>query len=274
MLQHDFAVILLDVNMPGMDGFETAALIRERPSCRDTPIIFITAYSDDAHAARGYSLGAVDYILTPVHPEVLRTKVSVFVELFRKTDEVRRQRETLRRSGAAPAAQPGVVGDQFGGLDQPRARDGGRTRRRDHRRPPGGDHRGAATRYGCGHVYLGRGRTGAIADRARARRLESRRDGRIAAHAARRLTASEADAHPPWGEPVELIGGRPMRGWLAAPLTAHDGRLFGVVQLSEKSEGEFSEDDEGILVQLAQMAAIAIENTLARRSARGQSAEG
>src|SRR5271155_134684 len=79
LLSEEFAVILLDVNMPGMDGFEAAALIRQRPSSRHTPIIFITAYGDDMHMARGYSLGAVDYITTPVIPEVLRSKVSVFV---------------------------------------------------------------------------------------------------------------------------------------------------------------------------------------------------
>ena len=71
----DFAVILLDVNMPGMDGFETAALIRSRKQSAHTPIIFITAFADEMHTAQGYSLGAVDYILSPVVPEVLRTKV-------------------------------------------------------------------------------------------------------------------------------------------------------------------------------------------------------
>src|ERR1051326_3478910 len=83
LLHQDFASILLDVNMPTMDGFETAALIRERPRSEHIPIIFITASVDETHIARGYSLGAVDYIHTPVVPEVLRAKVSVFIELFR-----------------------------------------------------------------------------------------------------------------------------------------------------------------------------------------------
>src|SRR5262249_6039186 len=74
-------------------GFETAALIRQRPSSAHVPIIFITAYGDDTHAARGYSLGAVDYLLTPVVPEVLRAKVMVFVELFRKNAQVQAQAE-------------------------------------------------------------------------------------------------------------------------------------------------------------------------------------
>ncbi len=106
LLKQDFAVILLDVNMPGMDGFETAALIRQRKRCARTPIIFVTAFSDDLHAARGYSLGAVDYILSPVVPEVLCTKVAVFVELFKKTEEVKRHAEqqiALEREQAARA---------------------------------------------------------------------------------------------------------------------------------------------------------------------------
>ncbi len=91
LLIDDFAVILLDVNMPDLDGFETAALIRQRKRSEHTPIIFLTAFPDDTHAVRGYSLGAVDYILTPVVPDVLRAKVSVFVDLYRMTQEVKRQ---------------------------------------------------------------------------------------------------------------------------------------------------------------------------------------
>lgn len=107
LLERDFAVILLDVNMPDMDGFETAAMIRQRKRSEHTPIIFITAYSDDTHAVHGYSLGAVDYILAPVIPEVLRTKIAVFVDLFRKTQQVRQQAEeriALAKEQAARAA--------------------------------------------------------------------------------------------------------------------------------------------------------------------------
>jgi len=93
LLNEDFAVILLDVNMPDMDGFETAAMIRQRKRSEHTPIIFLTAFPDDTYATRGYSLGAVDYILTPVVPVVLRTKVAVFVDLFRMTQQVKRQAE-------------------------------------------------------------------------------------------------------------------------------------------------------------------------------------
>ena len=82
VLTHDFAVILLDVRMPGMDGFETAQLIRKRRSSAHTPIIFLTAFADEVRSTPWYATGAVDYIATPVMPEVLRAKVRVFVELF------------------------------------------------------------------------------------------------------------------------------------------------------------------------------------------------
>ena len=99
LLHQDFAVILLDVNMPGMDGFETALLIRQRRNSERVPIIFVTGISDtETHVSRGYSLGAVDYILTPVVPEILRAKVTVFVELFKATEQIKRQAEGLRRA--------------------------------------------------------------------------------------------------------------------------------------------------------------------------------
>jgi signal transduction histidine kinase/DNA-binding response OmpR family regulator len=107
LLDKDFAVILLDVHMPDMDGLETAAMIRSRRQTAHTPIIFVTAFSDEMHTARGYSLGAVDYILTPVVPEILRTKVGVFVDLYKKTQQVKRQAEehvALARAEAARAA--------------------------------------------------------------------------------------------------------------------------------------------------------------------------
>jgi PAS domain S-box-containing protein len=97
LLQQDFAVILLDVNMPMMDGFETAEMIRSRPRSQQTPIIFFTAMNEmEAHVFRSYSLGAVDFIRTPVVPEILKAKVSVFVDLYKKTEQVKRQGEQMR----------------------------------------------------------------------------------------------------------------------------------------------------------------------------------
>ncbi len=98
LLELDFAVILLDVQMPEMDGFETAGLVRQRDRSRDTPIIFLTALSrSETNVFRGYELGAVDYIFKPFHPEILRSKVNVFVELFRKREAIKHQASELAR---------------------------------------------------------------------------------------------------------------------------------------------------------------------------------
>jgi signal transduction histidine kinase len=100
-LRNEFAVILLDVRMPGIDGFETARLIRARARSKSTPIIFLTAAADEMTSMfRGYEVGAVDYLMKPVIPEVLKSKVSVFVELFRKSERLRDSEDKLRRLAA------------------------------------------------------------------------------------------------------------------------------------------------------------------------------
>lgn len=97
LLAEDFAVILLDVLMPVMDGFETAMLIRQRDQSRHIPIIFLTAIGNsETHISTGYSVGAVDYLFKPVIPDILRAKVATFVELYKKTEEVKRQAQQLR----------------------------------------------------------------------------------------------------------------------------------------------------------------------------------
>lgn len=97
LLSDEFAVILLDVLMPGMDGFETAAHIKRRPKTRDVPIIFLTARNAEPdYAFRSYSAGAVDYIAKPFDPWVLRAKVSVFVDLYTKSRQLRDQAAMLR----------------------------------------------------------------------------------------------------------------------------------------------------------------------------------
>jgi PAS domain S-box-containing protein len=92
LLKGEFAVILLDVYMPGMDGYETAQIIRSREQTKGIPIVFLSAVNKEAeHLLRGYSMGAVDYVFKPVDPIILRSKVSVFVELFDKSKEVERK---------------------------------------------------------------------------------------------------------------------------------------------------------------------------------------
>ena len=112
ILEQEFAVILLDVNMPDIDGLETAGLIRQYKKSSQTPIVFITAYVDERQAKRGYALGAVDYIPSPVVPEVLRSKVRVFVELYRMNRQLQQQaiaREALARSEAAREAAEDAI---------------------------------------------------------------------------------------------------------------------------------------------------------------------
>ncbi len=121
LLETDFAVILLDVQMPEMDGFETANLIRQREKSRDTPIIFLTALSrSETNVFRGYELGAVDYIFKPFHAEILRSKVNVFVELFRGREALKRQAHELGRLSRQnqlilDAAADGVMGLDLSG---------------------------------------------------------------------------------------------------------------------------------------------------------------
>jgi PAS domain S-box-containing protein len=98
VLKEDFAVILLDVQMPRIDGYEVAGLIRSRARSSRVPILFLTAFNkDDMHVFRGYSAGAVDYVFKPIEPLILKSKVDVFVDLYRKTEEIRRQGEEERR---------------------------------------------------------------------------------------------------------------------------------------------------------------------------------
>ena len=104
VLSREFAVILLDVNMPDIDGLETGRLIRQYKKSAHTPIIFITAYADEMQTAQGYSLGAVDYILSPVRPDVLRSKVKVFVELYQMQQRTRAMAEAeVARASAEEA---------------------------------------------------------------------------------------------------------------------------------------------------------------------------
>jgi signal transduction histidine kinase/two-component SAPR family response regulator len=268
VLTEDFAVILLDVNMPGMDGFETATLIRQRKSSEHVPIIFITAFGDEMLASRGYSLGAVDYILTPVVPEVLRSKVSVFVDLFRKTEQVRRQADSLRRRAAQMQrlAAASVAINSALSIDRmlQTVTDTAREVIGSHQaitlfvdpRPGGPRQRNAVATASYSDRY--------DEWRAQPLQLEPIADTAVfRSYTATRLTEAELHDHPDW-EIVRRLRIPPIRGgMLAAPLTGRDGTRLGVIYLCDRVDsGPFSADDESIAVQLAQMVSIAVENTL------------
>lgn len=266
VLAEDFAVILLDVNMPDMDGFETARLIRQRQSSEHIPIIFITAFGDEMHVAQGYSLGAVDYILAPVVPDVLRSKVSVFVDLFRKTEQVRRQAESLRRrasqlqklAGASVAISSEMSIDRMLQTVTDTARD------------VIGSHQ-AITLFIDPRPGQRASRVKACASyspkyaewKNQTLELEAIADTMVfRSYTATRLTEQELLEHPDW-EIVRHVRVPPIRGgMLAAPMTGRDGTRLGVIYLCDRGDGPFTADDESIAVQLAQMASIAVENSL------------
>ncbi len=123
LLEQDFAAILLDVKMPGMDGLETAEMIRNRKRSKGTPILFLTGFRNDDHLFRGYDLGAVDFLFKPIVPEVLRSKVSVFVELAKNTAMLREhsrilaQAELRFRSLLEAAPDAILITDEHGHID-------------------------------------------------------------------------------------------------------------------------------------------------------------
>ena len=256
LLHREFAVILLDVNMPDMDGFETAALIRGRKSSKHTPIIFVTAYGDDTFALRGYSLGAVDYVLAPMDSQVLKSKVSVFVELFRKSQQLKEQAASLEGHIAklqrlADASIELHAAREVDALlrivaDSAVALVGARQVAGSLVVPPSAplSFRGARV-----------GRHGV--ERPEETVLPALERDVLAAGPPRRvrMTRSELERAR-----LPVAAGLPVSGWLAAPLVASDGRAIGWLQLSDKVDGEFGAEDELLLVQLAHMASIAAEN--------------
>jgi CheY-like chemotaxis protein len=125
LLSDDFAVILLDVQMPGMDGFETASHIKRRERTKDLPIIFLTAIDKEPqHAFRGYAAGAADYLAKPFDPWVLRAKVQVFVDLWAKSRQLEEQATLLRERLDAVTSRPAGAG---AGVDGGAGADGAET---------------------------------------------------------------------------------------------------------------------------------------------------
>ncbi|HUB25918.1 MAG TPA: response regulator [Tepidisphaeraceae bacterium] len=261
ILAHDFAVILLDVNMPNMDGFETAQMIRQRASSAHVPIIFLTAMSDEMYVERGYSLGAVDYILSPVVPQVLRSKVSVFVDLYRKNHQVQQQAERLhqratqlhRLTDASVAINSAASIEKIVEIVTETARD------------VIGCHQAIALAtpthvpaLNVSHVSYSTKYT-----RWRGKRLDL---GQLAGlpygingHKVHRL--ARADMNTQIVLQADRVGPH-LQGLLTVPLSARDGRMMGWILLSERLTGDFSEDDQAIVVTLAQMASVAMENVL------------
>jgi len=259
LMQQDFAVILLDVDMPGMDGFETAFLIRQRRRFAQTPILFVTSSTDEVHVARGYALGAVDYVLTPFTPDVLRTKVGVFVDLFHKTQQVRRQAASLQdRTVQLHKLAAGLVA-----VNATESADALLEVVGLQAREVLGAEVATVTAVLPGEARPWRAVSVApvakglrpvveppalLADVTRSLRRPVRLSrGELLAH-----LGSE-------GEAVRL------QSWLGAPLLGRDQSWLGVVEVVNRMVGDFTEEDEMMLGQLAQVAALVLESTLYAR---------
>jgi signal transduction histidine kinase/DNA-binding response OmpR family regulator len=252
LLQEDFAVILLDVDMPIMDGFETAKLIRQRKRSKQTPIIFLTAFGDSIQVAQGYAIGAVDYILTPVHPDILRAKVAVFVAMHRKTEEARlaaqvvadRATQLSSLSRASLSINAAQTVDAM--LEEVAA--GAR----------------GAVRARAAFVALVSGTKSGTAvsprecfDATNARTRELRSDwlfqrvsseGRVIM-----LSPAERSKLPP--RPIMPEG--PL---MAAPLVGLEGRCVGWIEVVGTPERTFTEDDESLLLLTSQLTSVALQN--------------
>lgn len=257
LMTGDFAVVLLDVNMPGMDGFETARLIRQRAKNEHTPIIFITLYGDDVHAIQGYSLRAVDFIVAPVVPDVLRSKVQVLVELFERTQEVHRQADrlllrtkqlqSLAHASLAIHAAPSVAEALQIAVDAARSIIGADCACAVFEADFQGSHaqKLAVSPANAGSV------PGDISSRLEElKRLASNRSGRAFSGA----PVITMPALEPGSERAAVV--------LSAELRSRDGQSMGTLLVAGTPGDAFTADEEALVTQLSQMAATAVENTL------------
>ena len=272
LLVHEVALILLDVQMPGMDGFETAAQIKERERTAEIPIIFLTAYSTEtAHAMQGFSSGAVDYITKPYDADLLRAKVEVFVELHQKTQQLRQHSELLavrldqrfetEARNLRKLADAAVVINSTLSLQEilrvinDSAREVIGAHAAETAITGAGDASSAEYSRSVSPKYEGRPPGDRPADLSGLYRVVWERNQPV------RMTKREIAAVFSSLGVHDVQPGHPMlEGWLAVPLTGRTGRILGLIQVADKVRGDFNDGDEIVLVQLAQLAAVAIEN--------------
>jgi serine phosphatase RsbU (regulator of sigma subunit)/DNA-binding response OmpR family regulator len=269
LLVSEVGLILLDVRMPGMDGLEVAARIKERERTADIPIIFLTAHpTDEAGVLEAFSSGAVDYLTKPVDPRLLQAKVAVFTELSEKSRALKRQSELLARKLdellAAEArnlrrlAEAALVINSTSSLDEmlsvitATAREVTLAHEAEVRVGQGRElqsSRSFSTRYEWwaseGHQF----------DVSPLFDLVLEREGPV------RMTRKEVQATLSTRGLHHVTSGHPMlEGWLAVPLLGRTRRRLGLIQVADKDNADFTESDEVVLLQLAQLAAVAIEN--------------
>ena len=273
LLEDDAAVILLDVYMPGMDGLETAELIRGRERSRDIPIIFVTAdASGAAHLSRGYSLGAVDYILKPVDPEILKSKVAVFVDLYRKTREIERQAELLREKNReienANLARLGALVEL--GQELSAERDPARLLAKFCRRARTivGAERTGVRIIGGGHDGL---RYSVTCDGSDAERDDfgaTHDGGGAPAETEHLLERALAEGRPLRSNSFEKINGKIAGCFLVAPISTPAQTYGWMYFVGKNPDAEFSEADERLVGTLAAQVAVTYQNAVLYTEAR------
>ena len=272
LLVQEVALILLDVQMPGMDGFETASRIKERERTAEIPIIFLTAYNTEtAHALQGFSSGAVDYVTKPFDPGLLRARVEVFVELHQKTEQLRRHSEQLavrldqrfetearrlrKLADAAVVINSTLSLHKILRVINDSAREVIGAHSAETAITSARDVSAAEHSQSVSSKYSGGGRVDRPADLSGLYGVVWERNQPV------RMTKKEISAAFSSLGISDVQPGHPMlEGWLAVPLTGRTGRTLGLIQVADKIAGEFTESDEVVLVQLAQLAAVAIEN--------------
>jgi serine phosphatase RsbU (regulator of sigma subunit)/CheY-like chemotaxis protein len=272
LLVSEVGVILLDVRMPGMDGLEVAARIKERERTADIPIIFLTAHpTDEAGVLEAFSSGAVDYLTKPVDPRLLQAKVAVFTELSDKSRALKRQSELLARKldelleaearNLRRLAEAALVINSTSSLDEmlsvitATAREVTLAHEAEVLLRVGqGRERQSSRSYSPRYEWWAS--EGHEFDVSPIYELVLERDGPV------RMTRKEVQATlSTRGLHDVASGGHPMlEGWLAVPLLGRTGRRLGLIQVADKDSADFTESDEVVLLQLAQLAAVAIEN--------------
>ena len=268
----EFALMLLDIQMPGMDGFELAELVRQHRLHKHTPIIFVTASSEDLHVQRCYALGAVDYILSPIVPNALRTKVAG-----------PRGPPPEERASAAPGGGPAAARDAASLADErvdrhprrgvhPRLDAGGGDRGARHprrgvgRRPRGSGGRSGSAAYAGGGGGAAREQVpgsaqGVASSDAPVVRSLARLEAFVRDRGAPvRLSREELTRSLEWSTGSEADGAGPS-SYVGAPLAFADGTPLGSLQISGRTAGgDFDADDEAVVVQLAHATSVAIQN--------------